>query len=51
LIAVSATGLLGPIESLLSMPLTVFQGASSGVTHRVTTLVNDATDVQTWNGR
>ncbi len=51
LIGVSLTGLLGPIESLLSVPLSFFQGTSSGVTNRVTRLVNDVSDVQTLQQR
>src|SRR5215510_11730914 len=51
LIAVSVTGLLGPFESLASIPLSVLQGASSGVTHRVSNLVNDVSDVQTLQQR
>jgi rod shape-determining protein MreC len=51
LIAVSVTGLLGPIESLLSIPLTLFQGTTSNVTHGVNKLVNDATDVQSLQQR
>ncbi len=51
LIAVSVTGLLGPFESLASIPLSLFQGASSGVTHRVTNLANDISDVQSLQQR
>ena len=51
LIAVSVTGLLGPIESLLSIPLTLFQGTTSNVTHGVNKLVNDASDVQSLQQR
>jgi rod shape-determining protein MreC len=51
LIAVSVTGLLGPIESLLSIPLTLFQGTTSDVTHGVNKLVNEAADVQSLQQR
>jgi rod shape-determining protein MreC len=51
LIAVSAAGLLGPFESLASVPLSLLQGASSGVGRRVTRLVNDVSDVQSLQQR
>ncbi len=51
LMAVSAAGLLGPFESLASVPLSLLQGASSGVGRRVTRLVNDVSDVQSLQQR
>ncbi len=51
LIAVSVTGLLGPFESLASIPLGLLQSASSGVTHRVTNFANDLSDVQSLQQR
>src|SRR5262249_46358426 len=48
---VSLTGLLGPFESLASIPLSLLQSASSGVTHRVTNLANDVSDVQSLQQR
>src|SRR5262245_30734474 len=51
LIAVSVTGLLGPFESLASIPISLLQGASSSVTHRVTNLASDISDVQSLQQR
>ncbi len=51
LIAVSITGLLSPFESLASIPISILQSASSGVTNRVTRFANDVADVQTLQQR
>ncbi len=51
LIAASLTGLLRPFEGLASVPLGFLQGASNGVTNRVTKLVNNISDAQSLQQR
>jgi rod shape-determining protein MreC len=51
LIGFSLTGLLSPVESLASVPISFLQGASSGVTNKVTNLINDFSDVQSLQQR
>jgi len=51
LIAASLAGLLRPFEGLVSVPLGFLQGASNGVTTRVTKLVNNISDAQSLQQR
>lgn len=47
LIIASLIGLLGPAESILSIPLSFLQGLSRGATNRVTNVVGNVNDYQT----
>src|SRR5664279_544915 len=51
LIFASLTGLLRPFEQVASVPLGVLQGASNGVTNKVSGLVNNISDYQTLQQR
>ncbi|MCC7449649.1 MAG: rod shape-determining protein MreC [Anaerolineae bacterium] len=51
LIAVSVTGLLSPFESLVSVPFSILQGASSGASRRVSQLVGNVSDIQSLQKR
>jgi rod shape-determining protein MreC len=51
LIGASLSGLLGPLESIASIPLGLFQGASSGVTNKVSNFLNEVSDYQTLQKR
>lgn len=51
LIAVSATGLFGPLEGIVSIPLTFLQGITSGATRRITNFASDLSDIQSLQQR
>ncbi len=51
LIGVSVSGLLSPIEGLLSVPLGFLQGMSSGATNKVSDVVSNVSDYQTLQQR
>ncbi|MEP7285687.1 MAG: rod shape-determining protein MreC [Chloroflexota bacterium] len=51
LIGISVTGILSPVEALLSVPLGLLQGASSNVTNRASTVFNNISDYQTLQQR
>ena len=51
LIFASLTGLLRPFEQVASVPLGVLQGASNGVTNKVSSLVNNISDYQSLQQR
>src|SRR5258708_1836440 len=51
LIGVSLTGLLGPAEGLLAIPLGFLQGLSRGATVRVSNAVNTVSDYQSLEQR
>lgn len=51
LMALSVSGILGPVESLLSLPLSIAQGGASGVTNRVSQAVSDLSDYQSLQRR
>src|SRR5579859_4097649 len=51
LIGVSASGLLSPIEGLLSIPLGFLQGMTSGATNKVSDVVSNVSDYQTLQQR
>src|SRR5258707_3823038 len=51
LIFASVTGLLRPLEGIVSVPLGFLQGASNGVTNKVSGLVNNLSDYQSLQQR
>lgn len=51
LIALSATGLLNPVQGLLAIPINGMQRAVSGLTRRVNTLVTDLANFQSLQER